>query len=98
MYEDMVFDSEDKITEFNYENYIPEYMVKSVDNRGGAFKDVVKASNLFTKTNFEQHCADQTEFRKLMPILATLDDEESEIFFHMIRNKGRDINNATRRS
>jgi hypothetical protein len=33
-----------------------------------------------------------------MPLIATLTEEESEILLHMIRNKGRELNNEVRRS
>lgn len=33
-----------------------------------------------------------------MPILASLDEEESEILMHLVRNKGRNLNNETRRT
>lgn len=55
-------------------------------------------TNLNQKTKYEQHLAQQDEFKKLMPILRTLDEEETEIFLHMIRSKGRTMNDVANRS
>ena len=54
--------------------------------------------NLNSRTAIEQHEDNKNEFRELMPILRTLDEEESEIFFHLINNKGRSENPSTQNS
>jgi len=46
----------------------------------------------------EQHDDNKEAFKKLMPILTSLDEEETEIFLHMIRNKGRQESAAAQRS
>lgn len=86
-YEDLQFDPEEKITEFNYEKFIPEYELANMDTQSQEFKDMIKMMNVKSKTQYEQHKANQQQFRELMPILAKLNLEESEIFIHMIRNK-----------
>lgn len=55
-YENLRFDSEEKITEFNYENYIPEVLLaqKEILQTEG-FKDLIKATNMLTKTKYEEH-------------------------------------------
>ena len=54
--------------------------------------------NLETKTKYEQHKANQEEFRQLMPLLAQLTEEECEIFIHMMKNKNRNLDDSVRRS
>ena len=44
-YENVEFDKEEKITEFNYENYIPETLLKQSDTKSDHFKDFVKMAN-----------------------------------------------------
>lgn len=46
----------------------------------------------------EQHEDNRGEFKKLMPILRTLDEEETEIFFHLVNSKDRVQNAATQRT
>lgn len=54
-FEGVLFDSEEKITEFNYENYIPKHILNSVDTHSDEFKTMVKQMNFNTNTQFEQH-------------------------------------------
>ena len=88
--DDVIFDEEEKITEYNYEEHIPKHLLKGIDTNSEDFKRAIKMANYNSKTKYEQHKADQKEFQKLMPTLASLDEEETEIFLHLIRNKGRD--------
>ena len=97
-YDDLQFDPEEKITEFNYENYIPQPLLKQTDTKTESFKNMVKFMNLESKTAYEQHKANQEEFRQLMPIISTLTEEETEIFIHMMQNKNRNLDNSVRRS
>ena len=86
-YSDVFFDEENKITEFNFENYLPERMANDDETISTSFKNEVKYMNLMTSTKYEQHKANQEEFRKLMPIISQLSEEEAEIFVHLIQNK-----------
>lgn len=97
-YDDLKFDKEDKITEFNYENYIPQHLYNKNQTIEVEFKDEVKYLNLLTKTKYEKHKVNQEEFKKLMPVFATLTEDEAEILIHMIQNKRtRELNNEKRR-
>lgn len=72
--------------------------MKTTDTQSESFKDLIKLANMESPTALEKHKLNQEEFRQLMPILASLTEEECEILVHMIRNKGRELNNETRRS
>lgn len=52
-YENVQLDDEDKITEFNYENYIPQAILDQTDTKSESFKYLIKAINLQTKTKME---------------------------------------------
>lgn len=97
-FEDLNFDDEFKITEFNYEDFISEYLLDDALVQDEGFKDTVKLANLTSSTEFEQHKLNQQEFKELMPLLSSLNEEETEILVHMIRNKGRQLDNSSRRS
>jgi hypothetical protein len=88
-YEGVTFDSEEKITEFNYEQFIDKHLLEGVDTQSQEFKDTIKILNLQSRTAIEQHDDNKESFKKLMPILTTLDQEETEIFLHMIKNRDR---------
>ena len=45
-YEGVNFDPEEKITEFNYENFIPKYLLENVDTDSNDFKQFIKIANL----------------------------------------------------
>ena len=72
-YENLEFDTEEKITEFNYEKFIPSELLKGMDKNSADFKNTIKKLNLSMRTSFERHCDAQESFKKLMPILRTLD-------------------------
>ena len=69
-----------------------------MDTQSEEFINLIRALNFSTKTEYEQHCANQASFQELMPILRQLDEEESEIFLHLLRNKRRSASDAQRRS
>ena len=46
-------DDEEKITEFNYEQYFSPEMLKGIDCQGESFKDFIKTVNLTTRTQHE---------------------------------------------
>jgi hypothetical protein len=97
-FDNLDFDPEEKITEFNYENYINKHVLKTMDTGSEDFKNLVRALNFTSKTEYEQHKANQADFQELMPILRQLDGEESEIFLHLLRNKNKSHDNDARRS
>ena len=97
-YENLEFDTEEKITEFNYEKFIPSELLKDMDTKSADFKTMIKKMNLNMKTSYEKHCEAQESFKKLMPILRTLDEEETEIFLHMMRNNNRSTSNTATRT
>ncbi len=83
-YEGVKFDPEEKITEFNYEKFISKQILKNMDTNSDEFRLYIKRMNLTTKTQIESHLDNQENFKKLMPILASLDKEETEIFLHLV--------------
>lgn len=76
-YDDEDYDPEEKITEFNYENFIPPLMLAQYDVQSEEFKEMIKLMHLTTRTKIEQHKFNQQQFRELMPTIATLDEEET---------------------
>lgn len=58
-FEDLEFDKEEKITEFNYENYISKHAIKNIDTQSEDFKVLVKALNFQIKTAYEKHVENQ---------------------------------------
>jgi len=97
-YADLVFDPEDKITEFTWEKHYPESLTGNVDTKSDAFKKNVQATNFYSHTEYEQHKRDKAAFKELMPLLVTLDQREAESFMHLLRNKGRCMNNVEART
>ena len=97
-YEGLVFDPEEKITEFTWEKHYPETLTRNLDTKSEDFKKLIQATNFFTHTEYEQHKRNQTHFKELMPILVTLDQREAESFLHLLRNKGRTMNNVEART
>jgi hypothetical protein len=49
------YDQEEKITEFNYENFINRHLLKDMDTSSEEFKDMIKMMNLESRTEYEQH-------------------------------------------
>lgn len=80
-------DSEDKITEFNYEKYFDPSLMEGVDTNSTSFKELVKALNFESRTKIEAHEQHKNQFRKLMPLLATLTADEKRALVHMLQNK-----------
>jgi hypothetical protein len=56
-------DTEDKITEFNYEKFIPQDVLNTFDTDSEDFKLYVKMLNYTSKTNYEQLQANKEEFK-----------------------------------
>ena len=49
-----LFDPENKITEFDYENYIDPLILKTIDTSSPEFKKEIKKLNLLSKTKLEK--------------------------------------------
>lgn len=92
-FDHLKFDPEEKITEFNYEKFIPPHVLKKMDTKSASFKRYIKLANLNSKTKYEQHKENQESFSELMEIVSQLDQEETEIFMHLIKNRARSLNN-----
>ena len=69
----MIFDPEEKITEFNYENFIPKHLLATMDTDSSDFKRMIKQMNLTSPTQYEKHQQQQETFKQIMPILSHLD-------------------------
>lgn len=63
-----------------------------MDTSSEEFKNMIKLMNLRSRTEMEKHEDNREEFKKLMPILRNLDEEETEIFFHLLENRDRSDN------
>lgn len=92
-YDHLKFDPEDKITEFNYEKFIPKQVLSKMDTKSAEFKKFIKLTNLNSKTKWEQHKDNQENFSELMQIITQLSQEETEIFLHLVKNRSRSMNN-----
>lgn len=54
-YQHLQFDQEEKITEFNYENYLPKQLLASMDTESPQFKKLIREMNFYSKTEYEKH-------------------------------------------
>lgn len=90
-YDNVMFDPEEKINEFNYEKFISKHALKGMDTSSAEFKQLIKVLNFTTKTKYELHKEQQENFKQLMPLLRKLDEEETEIFLHLVRSKNRSM-------
>jgi hypothetical protein len=61
-YDGVKFDPEEKITEFNYEKFIPQAQLRNMDTSSDEFKMMIKEMNLKQKTAMEQHFENQAKF------------------------------------
>lgn len=93
-FDKVMFDEEEKITEFNYEQFIPAPILKEMDTESEDFKRMIKLANLKSKTKFEQHKENQENFKHLMLITSRLNQEETETFLHLLKNKRQSLNSA----
>ena len=55
----LLFDPEEKITEFNYENFLSPETLKGMDTQSDEFKHYVRTLNFNSKTKYELHCDQQ---------------------------------------
>jgi hypothetical protein len=82
-----VMDPVQKITEFDYENHIPQEILAMFDTNSDDFKEKIRMLNLSQKTPLEKHQKDKDEFRDIMVHLSVLPDEDKRSFIHMIKNE-----------
>jgi len=55
-YENLEFDPQEKITEFNYEKFIPSEILKDMNTGSNEFKNTIELLNLNMRTDYEKHC------------------------------------------
>lgn len=84
-------DTEEKITQFNYEKFFPQGALDGVDTSSDEFKMKIRKMNLAMKTKYEQHKANQEEFQQLMPILRGLTSDEMRALVHKKQNDARKL-------
>ena len=82
------FDTEQKITEFDYENYFDPFILKKNKHLTDSedFKTLVKALNVFSQTKYERLRDNKESFQQLMPLFRGLSDSEAEILLHKLQN------------
>lgn len=81
------FDDEKKVTEFDYEKFIPKVILDQFDKDSVEFKNYIKRANIFSKTKIEMHKDKQEEFKEYMPLFAGLTRHEKESLLHAIMNR-----------
>lgn len=84
-------DTEEKITEFNYEKFFPQGALDGVDTNSEEFKMKIKKMNLQMKTKYEQHIENKKQFQQLMPLLRGLTADEMRALVHKQQNDGRKL-------
>lgn len=62
-YDDVLFDGQKKVTMFDYEEFFPAGFLKAVDTESEEFRQNVLKLNYESKTDLEQHTANQDLFR-----------------------------------
>jgi hypothetical protein len=77
-------DPEEKITEFNYEQYLDPTCMESINAETPEFKDLIKALNFVSRTKLETLADKKQQFKEVMPLFATLTNEEKRAFVHML--------------
>lgn len=82
-------DTEEKITEFNFEKFFPEGALDGVDIHGQEFKNKIKMMNLTMRTKYEQHKDNQEQFKQMMPALKGLTRDEMRALYHKLQNDSR---------
>lgn len=84
-----MFDEEQKITEFDYEQHLHPYVLQREQHKVGTpeWKQFIRKLNFFSKTRYEQLQEAKQEFRELMPLLRSLNEQEAEILIHKIENR-----------
>jgi phosphoglycerate-specific signal transduction histidine kinase len=91
-------DTEEKITEFNYEKFIHPELLKGVDTKSPEFIEKIRVMNFLSKTKYERLQEAKKKFSTLMPLLKGLSEKEQRSLVHLLQNKSdedRIINSVT---
>ena len=83
-------DSEEKITEFDYEKYLNPELLKRCDTESDSFKTLIRQLNYVTKTKNEALQEKKKEFGNLQEVMAGLNAKEQRAFIHLLKNKASD--------
>lgn len=86
-YDKLTFDPEEKITEFEYERFIPQQVLKTMDVNSPEFKNYIKMKNFTTKTKYERHQSFKKSFGPIMNLMSGLSEQEKVDFMHTIQNR-----------
>lgn len=84
----MLFDDEKKITEFDFENHLPAYVVEKERHRFGTpeWTRHIRELNFHQKTRYERLQEAKEEFKEIMPLFRGLSESEAEILIHKLQN------------
>lgn len=80
-------DTEEKITEFNYEKFIHPELLKDVDTKSPEFLEKIRLMNFMSKTKYERLQEAKQKFSTLMPLLKGLSEKEQRSLVHLLQNK-----------
>lgn len=80
-------DTEEKITEFNYEKFIHPELLKGVDTKSPEFLEKIRLMNFMSKTKYELLQEAKQKFSTLMPLLKGLSEREQRSLVHLLQNK-----------
>ena len=84
-----ITDPENKLTEFDFENYIDPQLLNKNINDSAEFKRLLRVLNIFSKTEHEKLQDNKESFSEIMPLLRNLTAIEQETLLHKLRNTGR---------
>lgn len=87
-YDLLEFDDEKKITEFDYEEFLPKEVIARFDTNSEEFKRYVRKMNLETKTKYESFQEQREWFRGIMEMiqLGDLNEHEARSYLHYLEN------------
>ena len=77
-------DTEEKITEFNFEKFIHPELLKGVDTKSPEFIEKIRIMNFFSKTKYERLQEAKKKFSSLMPLLKGLNEKEQRSLIHLL--------------
>lgn len=77
-------DTEEKITEFNYEKFIHPELLKGVDTKSSEFIEKIRLMNFLSKTKYERLQEAKQKFSTLMPLLKGLNEKEQRSLIHLL--------------
>jgi len=86
-FECLEMDAEEKITEFNYENYLNMDLITDEVTESQDFKKYIRLLNFTSKTKYEAHEKAKKQFSAFMSETAGLTDKERRVLIHLMKNK-----------